>query len=399
MESIKIAIVGLGNCASALIQGIRYYADVAPEDAVGLMHWTIGGYRPSDIDVVIAFDIDARKVGKDINEAVFAPPNCTQVFCPNLPPSGRRVEMGRVLDGVSEHMRDYPDSHTFAPANAPEPNREEVVEMLAASGAEILVNYLPVGSEEATRFYAQCALDAGLGFVNNIPVFIASDPHWAARFSERRLPVVGDDIKSQFGATITHRVLTDLFKKRGVRLDRTYQLNTGGNTDFLNMLNRTRVRSKKTSKTEAVQSVAAARLEDENIHVGPSDYVAWQKDNKVCFVRMEGRIFGDVPVNLEMRLSVEDSPNSAGVAIDAIRCCRLALDREQGGPLQGPSAYFCKHPPRQYTDDEAYRLTEAFITETWGKRLQEMPQSGASSATAAPEEAAEPAQEGTRESR
>jgi myo-inositol-1-phosphate synthase len=233
------------------------------------------------------------------------------------------------------------------------------------------VNYLPVGSEEATRFYAECALKAGVGFVNNIPVFIASELSWAERFKDSNLPIIGDDIKSQLGATIVHRILTDLFQKRGVRLERTYQLNTGGNTDFLNMLNHSRLLSKKKSKTEAVQSVTEARLDDENIHIGPSDYVAWQKDNKVCFIRMEGKLFGEVPMNVELRLSVEDSPNSAGVAIDAIRCCKLALDRGEGGVLYGPSAYFMKHPPRQYSDDEAYRMTEAFIQDTWVKKSEE----------------------------
>lgn len=376
MKRIRIAIVGVGNCASALIQGIHYYRARAAEEAVGLMHWKIGGYAPGDIDVVAAFDIDRRKVGRDVNEAVFAAPNCTTVFCPELPPSGVTVSMGPILDGFSEHMQDYPEQYTFAPAGEPEPDRAEVVRILRESGAEVLLNYLPVGSEQAARFYAECALEAGVALVNNIPVFIASDPQWARRFAERGLPIIGDDIKSQLGATIAHRMLTDLFRKRGVQLDRTYQLNTGGNTDFLNMLNRTRLLSKKTSKTEAVQSVTAVRLEDEHIHVGPSDYVAWQKDNKVGFIRIEGRLFGDVPMNLEMRLSVEDSPNSAGVAIDALRCCKLALDRKQGGVLYGPAAYFCKHPPRQHTDDEAYRLTEAFLSENWGRKLQDLPAAG-----------------------
>jgi myo-inositol-1-phosphate synthase len=269
--------------------------------------------------------------------------------------------MGKILDGFSEHMKDYEDKYTFVIADEPEPTKEEIVNMLKDSGAEVLINYLPVGSEEATWFYADCSLEAGVAFVNNIPVFIASDPIWAKRFEEKNIPIIGDDIKSQLGATITHRVLTDLFNKRGVKLERTYQLNTGGNTDFLNMLDRPRLASKKESKTEAVQSVAAKRLNDENIHVGPSDYVAWQKDNKVCFIRMEGKLFGDVPMNLEMRLSVEDSPNSAGVVIDSIRCIKLALDRKQGGVLTAPSSYFYKHPPKQFTDDEAFTLTEAFI--------------------------------------
>jgi len=250
-----------------------------------------------------------------------------------------------------------------------------VVRRLKESGAEVLLNYLPVGSEEATRFYAECALEAGVAFVNNIPVFIASDPEWAARFEQAGIPIIGDDIKAQVGATITHRTLTDLFAKRGVKLERTYQLNTGGNTDFLNMLNRSRLASKKESKTEAVQAVTAERLDEENIHVGPSDYVPWQKDNKLCFIRMEGKLFGDVPMNLELRLSVEDSPNSAGVAIDAVRCAKLALERGLGGVIHAPSSYFCKHPPRQVTDDEAYRMMEAFIAGEEG-RLHEVPDTG-----------------------
>ncbi|QBQ54155.1 inositol-3-phosphate synthase [Nitrosococcus wardiae] len=361
MSKIKIAITGIGNCASSLLQGIYYYGDKKAEDAIGLMHWSIGGYKPSDIEVVAAFDIDGRKVGKDVAEAIFAEPNCTAVFCPNIPTTGIRVKMGKILDSFSEHMRDYDPKHTFILADDPEPTQEEVVQILRESGAEILLNYLPVGSEQATHFYAECALEAGIAFINNIPVFIASDPAWAKRFEEKNLPIIGDDIKAQMGATITHRALTDLFRKRGVKLERTYQLNTGGNTDFLNMLNRHRLVSKKESKTEAIQAVANQRLDPENIHVGPSDYVAWQKDNKLCFIRMEGKLFGDVPMNLELRLSVEDSPNSAGVAVDAIRFVKLALERGQGGVLYAPSAYLCKHPPRQYTDDEAYRMTEAFI--------------------------------------
>ncbi len=361
MSEINISIVGVGNCASSLIQGIYYYQIDNPDEAVGLMHWRIGNYRPGDIRVVSAFDIDQRKVGRDVNEAIFSPPNNTTVFCPDLPRSGVVVRMGKVLDGFSEHMSDYSEAHTFVLAKEREITREEVVQILKDSKTEILVNYLPVGSEEATRFYVECALEAGVAFVNNIPVFIASDPDWAKRFEERNLPLIGDDIKAQLGATITHRMLTDLFHKRGVKLERTYQLNTGGNTDFLNMLNRKRLASKKESKTEAVQSVAGTRLEEDDIHIGPSDYVPWQKDNKLCFIRMEGKLFGNVPMNLELRLSVEDSPNSAGVAIDAIRCAKLALDRGEGGVLHAPSAYFCKHPALQYTDDEAFHMTEAFI--------------------------------------
>ena len=359
---IKIALAGVGNCASSLIQGIHYYRDKDATDAIGLMHWNIGMCEPGDIEVVAAFDIDKRKVGRDLHEAIFVGSNCTTIFYPDLPASTVTVRMGRILDGVSDHMREYGERQTFCPADAPEPDKGAVVAALRDSGTQILLNYMPVGSEEATRFYAECALEAGVAFINNMPAFIASDPEWAGRFEEKGLPLVGDDVKSQLGATIIHRVLTDLFRKRGVKLDHTYQLNTGGNTDFLNMLNRLRLKSKKESKTEAVQSVAGIRLADEDIHIGPSDYVPWQKDNKVCFLRMEGRIFGDIPMNLELRLSVEDSPNSAGVAIDAIRCVKLALDRGQGGVLEGPSAYFCKHPLRQYTDDEAYRMTEDFIT-------------------------------------
>ncbi|MBW1965851.1 MAG: inositol-3-phosphate synthase [Deltaproteobacteria bacterium] len=358
---IKIAIVGIGNCASSLIQGIHYYRGKNAEDVIGLMHWEIDGYRPGDIEVVAAYDVDKRKVGKDVHEAVFAEPNCTKAIYPDLPRSGVTVRMGRVLDGVADHMKNYDDKFTFVLADRPETTEEEVVKVLKESGAEILLNYLPVGSEEATRFYAECALEAGIAFINNIPVFIASDPEWAKRFEEKNIPVIGDDIKSQMGATIVHRVLTDLFKKRGVKLERTYQLNTGGNTDFLNMLSRDRLISKKVSKTEAVQAVTAKRLNDENIHIGPSDYVAWQKDNKICFIRMEGKLFGDVPMNLELRLSVEDSPNSAGVAIDAIRCTKLALQRGQGGALYAPAAYFCKHPPRQFTDSEAFQMIEQFV--------------------------------------
>ena len=371
MGRAKIGVIGLGNCASSLIQGIHYYGDQSGDDAIGIMHWDIGGYRPYDIEVVAAFDIDHRKVGKDVAEAIFQEPNCTTVFYKDIPNTGVTVQMGRIVDGFSEHMQHYDHAHTFVPANEPEPDQDEVVRILQESGTEILVNYLPVGSEEAARFYAKCALEAGVGFVNNIPVFLASDLSWAKRFKESNLPIIGDDIKSQLGATIVHRILTDLFQKRGVRLERTYQLNTGGNTDFLNMLNRSRLLSKKKSKTEAVQSVTEARLDDENIHIGPSDYVAWQKDNKVCFIRMEGKLFGDVPMNVELRLSVEDSPNSAGVAIDAIRCCKLALDRGEGGVLYGPSAYFMKHPPWQYSDDEAYRMTEAFIQGRWLKKSDE----------------------------
>lgn len=362
-DKIRVAVIGVGNCASSLVQGIHYYTNRPLADCSGVLHEKIGPYSIADINVVAAFDIDSRKVGTDVSEAIFAPPNCTEVFAPDVPPSGVTVSMGRKLDGVAEHMVDYQPNRTFLPADLPDATEDDVVKVLKTTRTQVLINYLPVGSQEATEFYANCALKAGVGFVNCIPVFIASNPEWRAKFEARNLPIVGDDIKAQVGATIVHRVLTNLFHKRGVKLDRTYQINTGGNTDFLNMLNRTRLASKKISKTEAVQSVAGTRLDEENIHIGPSDYVAWQNDNKVCFLRAEGRLFGDVPMNIELRLSVEDSPNSAGVAIDMIRCCKLAMDNGIGGVLEGPSAYFCKHPPFQHEDDIAYEMTETFIAE------------------------------------
>jgi len=368
--SIRIAIAGVGNCASSLIQGIHYYTpERCRRGVTGLMHTEIGGYLPCDIEVVAAFDVDARKVGMDVNKAIFSKPNCTKIFQRDIPPSDVIVRMGPVLDGISEHMADYAEDRTFVRSHATELTKSEIVRELKSSGAEILLNYVPVGSEQAARFYAECALEAGVAFINNMPVFIASDKTFADRFKARNLPIIGDDIKSQFGATITHRVLTDLFAKRGVKLLRTYQLNTGGNTDFLNMKNQTRLVSKKTSKTEAVQSVAKSRIEDENIHVGPSDYVPWQNDNKICFLRMEGHLFGDIPMDLELRLSVEDSPNSAGVVIDMIRCCKLALQSGVGGVLEAPSAYFCKHPAKQYSDDVAYDMIEAFIRTHTAKML------------------------------
>ncbi len=362
MEKIKIAIIGVGNCTSSLIQGIYYYKDQNPEDAIGLMHWNIGGYKPGDIEVVAAIDVDKRKVEKDVSEAIFAKPNCTTVFYKNVPKMGVDVVMGKVLDGIAPHTKEYPEERTFVVS---EEKAADIVEVLRQSGAEIALNYLPVGSEEATRFYANCCLEADVALVNCIPVFIASDQEFAERFRQKNLPLIGDDIKAQIGATITHRALAKLFTDRGGKLDRTYQLNTGGNTDFLNMLARERLKSKKVSKTEAVQSVLNEPLEPENIHIGPSDYVPWQKDNKVCFLRMEGRIFGDIPMNLELRLSVEDSPNSAGCVIDAIRCCKLALDRRIGGALTSISAYTMKHPPQQFPDEKAREMVEEFIQ---GKR-------------------------------
>ena len=361
MSKIAIGIAGIGNCASSLLQGIEFYRAADQQTAkahVGLMHYDVGGYRPSDIEVVCAFDVDQRKVGQPVDVAALAPPNNARTIYPKLPRSPVIVEMGPVLDGVAEHMREYPPEQAFVVA---ERRPAEVAEVLRRSGAEILLNYLPVGSQRATEHYARAALEAGVSFVNCIPVFIASDPQWAAEFERRRVPIVGDDVKSQLGATIVHRMLAKLFDDRGVALDRTYQLNTGGNTDFLNMLNRTRTSLKRRSKTEAVQSVLPRPLPASMIHIGPSDYVAWQRDNKVCFLRMEGRGFGNAPLELELRLSVEDSPNSAGVVIDAIRCCRVARDRGLGGPLVSVSAYLMKHPPQQVADDLAREQVERFL--------------------------------------
>jgi myo-inositol-1-phosphate synthase len=362
MKKIKIAIIGIGNCASSLIQGIYCYKDKGSKDAIGLMNWDIGGYKPYDVEVVAAIDIDKRKVGKDVGEAIFAKPNCTTVFYKDTPKTGVNVVMGKVLDGIGQHMKEFPEDQTFMISEAKE---ADIVDVLTKSGAEIALNYLPVGSKEATMFYVNCCLEAKVAFINCIPVFIASRKEFAERFKQKNLPIIGDDIKAQIGATITHRTLAKLFADRGVKLDRTYQLNTGGNTDFLNMLAQERLKSKKISKTEAVQSVLDKPLEPKNIHIGPSDYVSWQKDNKVCFLRMEGRVFGDVPMNLELRLSVEDSPNSAGCAIDAIRCCKLALDRGIGGILSSISAYTMKHPPQQFPDTKAKDMVREFIQ---GKR-------------------------------
>jgi myo-inositol-1-phosphate synthase len=361
-SDVNVAIVGVGNCASSLVQGIAHYSNGGANEQIGLSHWDLGGYRPKDLKVVAAWDIDRRKVGRDVAEAIFAEPNCTKTFCDHVPATGTRVRMGKLLDGIADHMANFAPERTFMLADGErEPSHDDVVEVLRDTRTDVMINYLPVGSQKAAEFYAECALDARVALVNCIPVFIASDEDWAKKFEQAGVPVIGDDIKSQLGATIVHRVLTDLFKKRGVKLDRTYQLNTGGNTDFLNMLERARLASKKISKTEAVQSVAEHRLDPDDIHVGPSDYVAWQNDNKICFLRMEGQLFGGVPMNLELRLSVEDSPNSAGVAIDLIRCARVALDRGMSGPVHPAASAFCKHPPRQVPDDEAFVELERFI--------------------------------------
>ncbi len=361
MGKIRVAVAGVGNCASSLIQGVAYYGSLRkdhPEKSLGLMHYSLGGYRPDDIEFVAAFDIDERKIDRPLSEAVFALPNCTKTIIDALPTIPVRVMMGPVLDGVSSHMKNYPEERRFVIARR---RPCDVARVLKQTEADMLISYLPVGSEKATAYYADACLKSGVSFINCVPVFIASDKIWARRFERKGIPIIGDDIKSQIGATIIHRVLTRLFEDRGVKIDNTYQLNVGGNTDFLNMLNHKRVASKKISKTEAVQSQMQARIGDEHIHIGPSDYVPWLKDNKICFLRMEGRGFGNIPIHLEMRLSVEDSPNSAGVVIDAIRCCKIARDRGVGGVLISPSAYFMKHPMVQFPEDKARSMVEAFI--------------------------------------
>jgi len=357
---IKIAIAGIGNCASSLLQGIEYYRNDPSED-LGLMHRDLGGFGPEDIRVVAAFDIDVRKVDRPLHEAIFAPPNSTKTIWKDVPNLGVTVKMGPVLDGVADHMKEYHPDRTFVPAEA---DPVDVEAALRESGAEILLNYMPVGSEEAARFYAEAALATGVSFINCMPVFIVSESGFAKRFADAGIPVVGDDVKAQLGATILHRTLAKLFADRGVKIKRTYQLNTGGNTDFLNMLERSRLHSKKISKTSAVQSQLDQPLEADNIHIGPSDYVPWQDDNKICFLRIEGEGFGGIPLEIEARLSVEDSPNSAGVVIDAIRLCRIARDRGEAGPLYPVSAYFMKHPPTQISDTAAKQLLEEFVAGT-----------------------------------
>lgn len=359
-EEIKVAIAGVGNCASSLVQGVEYYRNLGSGDEVvpGLMHNVFGGYRVGDIKFVAAFDVDKRKVGKDLSRAIFEKPNNTTVFQEHVPESGVVVQKAPVLDGVAEHMMNYSEEQAFRVDNS---NPVDVAEVLKETEADVLVNYMPVGSQQATEYYAEACLDANVGMVNCMPVFIASKKEWESKFEDKGIPIVGDDIKAQIGATITHRVLTKLFSDRGVKLERTYQLNTGGNTDFLNMLERARLKSKKVSKTDAVQSQLPVSLHLDNIHIGPSDFVPWQKDNKICFIRMEGRKFGDVPIDLELRLSVEDSPNSAGCSIDAIRAVKLAQDRGVGGNLYSMSAYTMKHPMIQYPDSVAKQMVEEFI--------------------------------------
>ncbi|MGQ9545784.1 MAG: inositol-3-phosphate synthase [Dehalococcoidia bacterium] len=353
MKPINVAIIGVGNCASSLVQGVHYYRDAKEDEFIpGLMHVNLGGYHISDINFVAAFDIDKNKVGKDLSEAIFTKPNNTVKFC-DVPNTGVKVERGMTHDGLGKYL-----SQIITKAPGPTAN---IVEILKKTQTDVVINYLPVGSEEATKWYVEQVLTAGCGLINCIPVFIARERYWQGRFAERGLPVIGDDIKSQVGATITHRVLTKLFRDRGVKLERTYQLNFGGNTDFYNMLERDRLESKRISKTNSVTSQLDYDIGPGNIHIGPSDYVPWLADRKFCYLKMEGRTFGDVPLNLELKLEVWDSPNSAGVVIDAIRCCKLALDRGLSGAIVAPSAYFMKSPPIQYSDEEARTKTEEFI--------------------------------------
>jgi myo-inositol-1-phosphate synthase len=358
VSKVRIAIVGVGNCASALVQGLEFYRNADPADDVpGLMHVDLAGYHVGDVEVVAAFDVDAKKVGRDVAEAIVAEPNNTIRFA-DVPPLGVTVGRGRTLDGLGEYYR-----AVITESDEPE---ADVVQVLKDSRADVLVSYLPVGSEEAARYYASCAIEAGVAVVNCLPVFIASDPEWARRFARAGVPIVGDDIKSQVGATITHRVLAKLFEDRGAHLDRTYQLNFGGNMDFMNMLERSRLVSKKLSKTQSVQSQLDVPLDKDAIHIGPSDHVPWLEDRKWAMIRLEGRNFGDVPISIEMKLEVWDSPNSAGVVIDAVRCAKVAKDRGVGGPLIGPSAYFMKSPPVQFSDDAAREMVEAFIHDDGG---------------------------------
>ena len=353
MSSIRVAVIGVGNCASALVQGVHYYRDASSDDFVpGLMHVDLGGYHPRDIQFTAAFDISAHKVGLDLAEAIYAEPNNTIRFA-DVPPMGVMVHRGMTHDGLGTYLKDVVPKSSAS--------TDDIVGILKATHTDVVVSYLPVGSEMATKWYVEQVLEAGCAFVNCIPVFIASAPYWNKRFAQRRLPIIGDDIKSQVGATIVHRMLTDLFRKRGVRVDRTYQLNFGGNTDFLNMLERERLASKKISKTQAVTSQLGHPMKASDVHVGPSDYVPWLADRKFCHIRMEGTGFGNVPMQCEVKLEVWDSPNSAGVVIDAVRCAKIALDRGIGGALNGPSGYFMKSPPLQFTDDEARELVEAFI--------------------------------------
>jgi len=355
-RSIRVAIAGVGNCASSLVQGVTYYRDADPAESVpGLMHVELGGYHVRDLDFVAAFDVDAAKVGLDLGKAIFAGQNNTLRFA-SVDDAGVTVQRGPTFDGLGKYYRQTIEESPAAPV--------DVTAVLKATRADVLVSYLPVGSEVAQKHYAQCAIDAGVAFVNAIPVFIASNPEWAAKFEAAGVPIVGDDIKSQVGATIVHRILARLFEDRGMVLDRTYQLNVGGNMDFKNMLERERLESKKISKTQSVTSQIDNGIAEDDVHIGPSDHVAWLEDRKWAYIRLEGRNFGDAPLNIELKLEVWDSPNSAGVIIDAVRCAKLALDRGIGGPLLGPSAYFMKSPPVQYRDEEAHQMVQAFAAGT-----------------------------------
>ncbi|MFC4057069.1 inositol-3-phosphate synthase [Planomonospora corallina] len=353
MGSVRVAIVGVGNCAASLVQGVHYYRDADPGARVpGLMHVKFGDYHVGDVEFVAAFDVDAKKVGRDLSEAIVASENNTIKIC-DVPPTGVTVQRGHTLDGLGEYYREMVEESDEAPV--------DVVQVLKDAKVDVLVSYLPVGSEEADRFYAQCAIDAKVAFVNALPVFIASDPEWAQKFTDAGVPIVGDDIKSQVGATITHRVMAKLFEDRGVELLRTYQLNFGGNMDFMNMLERKRLQSKKISKTQSVTSQIPHEMAKADVHIGPSDHVPWLDDRKWAYVRLEGRSFGDTPLNLEYKLEVWDSPNSAGIIIDAVRAAKIALDRGVAGPILSASSYFMKSPPEQYSDDEAREYVEKFI--------------------------------------
>ena len=353
MSKIRVGIVGVGNCSSSLIQGVEYYAKARADESVpGLMHVNIGPYHVSDIEFSCAFDVDANKVGLDLADAIWVEPNNTIRFS-DVPEASVKVSRGHTYDGLGSFYRDTITESELPPV--------DVAKVLRDTRTDVLINYLPVGSEQAARFYAEQALEAGTAFINCIPVFIATSEEWAQRFTKHGVPIIGDDIKSQVGATISHRVLAKLFEDRGVAIDRTYQLNFGGNMDFMNMLERERLQSKKVSKTQSVTSQITNGIDDDDIHIGPSDYVPWLKDQKWAYIRLEGREFGDIPVNIELKLEVWDSPNSAGVVIDAIRCAKLALDRRLGGPLIAPSSYFMKSPPVQYADGEARELVAAFI--------------------------------------
>lgn len=359
-KKIRVGLIGIGNCVSSLVQGVAYYSNNYNKKMLGILFEEIGGYKITDIEFCLAYDIDQRKVNKNLGEAIFAEPNCTLKFYENVQYNNIKVKMGVVLDSVAPHMAGSNKSQFLISKNI-QPTKEQIIRDIKEANIDMLVNYLPVGSQKATEFYAECALEAGIGFINNIPVFIASDSKWVKKFQEKKIPILGDDVKSQFGATVVHRVLSTLLNNRGVIIDKSYQLNFGGNSDFNNMLDKSRLLSKKISKTESVQHCAMITDKENNLHIGPSDYVPWLNDNKICFIKIDGRGFGDVPISLELKLSVEDSPNSAGVVVDAIRCCKLAIDRGLYGAIEVPSAYYYKTPPRNYDDFECFEELQNFI--------------------------------------